>query len=321
MTFGSRHCTFVDESRSIKASSNFHGASTRRLDVTIWYPSGVTLDQQRTWPLILYSHGTWDHAESATYITQGLALHGYVVIAPNYPLTSCTSFTGIERPDVSDVADQIKDVTYLIDRMLADDFFAASIAAGKIGIMGHSLGAVTSYFATFGTPTRDRRIAATALTGAGDPLRAAANPNLNLATLLDAAASVPTLFLAGEHDLFARMTGDPYAAYERIAGPKYQAMIKGGVHSWFHDSDAPPADGKNPDCLFFENLQPAMEVPGCDERVPLIGRQRQGEITLSAVRSFFDAYLTDNAAALEQLRRFDQQFRDVDLRYDIQPAT
>jgi hypothetical protein len=111
------------------------------------------------------------------------------------------------------------------------------------------------------------------------------------------------------------MTGDPYTAYHRIAKPKYAVMIKGAVHSWFHDADAPPASGKNPDCLFFEAMQPGMKVPGCDERVSLIGPARQHEIMLDALLGFFDGYLQGDGAALERLREIGERFQEAELTY------
>lgn len=193
-------------------------------------------------------------------------------------------------------------MSFLLDCLLDDVALAPLIDGGRIGLMGHSLGAATNYFATFDSRTRDRRIGALVFTGAGDPVRAATNPRLQLDAAFEP-VSVPALFLAGEYALFAPMTGEPYAAYARCAPPKYRLLIRGGVHTWFHDSEDQPADGRNPDRLFFERLQLGMKVPECEERVPLI-RAKQQAAHASSGSPFFDGYLNCDPGALEALREF-----------------
>jgi predicted dienelactone hydrolase len=324
---GIRRETFIDQSRPIKASFGFGGAPARRLDVVIWYPAeggdpkATPVDnapraKDGPWPLVIYSHGTWGYADNASYLCEALAHHGYVVAAPNYPLTSQTSSTKVQGPDISDVVNQIRDVSFVVDQLLADPSFGAAIDKGKIAAMGHSLGAVTSYFKSFGGQMRDPRIAATVLLGAADPVQAALSTDMGLAGTQHAAVSVPTLFISAEKDILARMMGRPYAAYARLEKPKYEVMIKRGVHVWFHDGNEQPADGKNPDCLFFERQNAKMVVPGCEERGPLIGAAKQQEITLAATRDFLDAYLKNDSKAHDRLRALGKQFPDISLIYE-----
>ena len=132
-----------------------------------------------------------------------------------------------------------------------------------------------------------------------------------------AAVSVPVMFLTAEKDVFARTTGRPYAAFARVEGPKYQVMVKRGAHVWFHDGyDAAPADHKNPDCLWFEKYIPGMVMPGCEERVPLIGAARQQELSRAALHDFFDGYLKQDAKALGRLKAMGRITKDVDVRWD-----
>lgn len=131
-----------------------------------------------------------------------------------------------------------------------------------------------------------------------------------------AAVSVPVLFLSAEKDIFARTTGRPHAAYARLEKPKYEIMVRHGTHVWFRDNTDQPAGDKNPDCLFFERHMPQVTMPGCEERVPLIGPERQQAITRAAVLTFFDAYLKQDAEALARLRRFDKDHPDTELLKD-----
>jgi predicted dienelactone hydrolase len=316
---GLRQASFVDQSRPVKATNGFAGAPVRRIDVMIWYPAAKAVEAGKEtplasggpWPLVIYSHGTNGYPNNDMHMVNELVRHGYVVAAPAYPLSSTQTYTHITMTDISDVINQTKDIHFIIDRLLADPFFARAIDPKRIGTTGHSLGAVTSYFASFGVQTRDPRIVATALIGAGDPVQTALTGDMGLAGTQHAAVSVPTLFLTGEKDIFARTTGRPHAAYSRIEAPKYEVLVRGGTHVWFRDNTDQPPDNKNPDCLFFERYK--MTMPGCEERTPLIDPALQKQITRAAVLSFFDAYLKHDAAALARLQQLDKEFPAVEL--------
>ena len=304
-----RQLSLVDGSRPIKASMGFAGSATRRLDVRIWYPAGPG-----RFPLIIYSHGTFGSADNAMHLVEHLVHHGYVVAAPDYPLTSNAAFTKVRFADISDVAQQTRDVKFIIDRLLADPVFGPLIDPAKIGTTGHSLGAVTSYFSSFGQQTRDPRIAATALIAGGDPVEAALMSDMGLLGTGHAAVRVPALFLSAEKDVFAAITGRPYASYSRVEGPKTEVMIKGGVHVWFRGRPEVLPDGKNPDCLFFERTMPGQVMPGCETRGGLIDPMRQQAITRDALLAFFDGYLRGDAKALARLRGLGRTWREVSVR-------
>jgi predicted dienelactone hydrolase len=306
----------IDESRPIMASAGFAGAPQRRLDVIVWYPARtagekVPVAPGAPRPLVIYSHGTWGQPDNAMYLVGHLVRHGYVVAAPTYPLSSSVAFTRIDRPDIRDVVNQVGDLGFLIDRLLAEPFLKPAIDPAAIGTTGHSLGGVTSYFASFGGRLRDPRIVATAPIGAGDPVQSALTADMGLAGTAHAEAPVPTLFLSAEKDVFARSTGRPHAAYARIAGPKYEVLVKGGTHVWFRDGNERPADGKNPDCLFFETWTPNVIMPGCEARGGLIAPERQKEIARTALLAFFDAYLKGDSAALARLRGLDRELAGI----------
>jgi len=303
--------SYVDETRGIKATMGFAGSETRRLDIQVWYPQG-----EGPFPLIIYTHGTFGYATNAMHFVNALVEAGYVVAAANYPLTSRDAFTKIKFADISDTSEQVKDVSFIIDSLLADPELGKLIDGDRIGTTGHSLGGVTSYFASFGARTRDPRIKATAPIAGGDPVQTALDNQMGFNGAGHSAASVPVLFLQADKDVFARMTGRPYAAYARVEGPKYQILLKGGYHIAFRDGDEQHPDGKNPDCLFFEKNMPGMTIPGCEEAGEFMAPARQQEITRTALVTFFDAYLKDDGVALERLRGLDDGLEDVELYYE-----
>lgn len=310
--------TFVDESRSIEAAFEFPGTPERRVDVTVWFPDasvdGAGSTGGAPWPLIVYSHGTYGYPANAMHFVDHLVRNGYIVAAPTFPLTSRESFTGIPMAAAKDVANQPADVSFVVDQLLQDDKFGPLIDAGKIGVAGHSLGAVTGYFLTYGAQIRDPRIGANAMLGGGDPVQAVLSSDLGFDGVMHAPVPVPSLFLSAEHDVFANLTGRPFAAYSRVEPPKHEVFIRGGNHIWFRDGKEKHPDGKNPDCLFFELNAPGMQVPGCQAPVKLVDPDVQKEITRSALLNFFDAYLKGDASALAELRRTGDQFPAAEIR-------
>ncbi len=323
---GVRHITLTDESRAIKASMGFAGSTVRRIDVTLWYPAetrpGDSAENAAPAkgppaPLIIYSHGTYGRADNAMHLVNHLVRAGYIVAAPDYPLSSRAAYTKISGADPTDVVNQVKDLHFIIDKLLADGTVSPLFDHDRIATMGHSLGAVTSYFASFAGGVRDPRIKATVLLGAGDPVQAALSANMGLTYTWNAAASVPVLFMSAEHDVFARITGRPYAAYMRLEKPKYEVMVAGGVHGWFREGTPLPADGSNPDCLFFKTgAASAFKPAGCDKRGGFIAQARQMEITRIAVREFLDGYLKGDAAQLKRLRKLHSALPETEIRFE-----
>src|SRR5205085_7041481 len=147
-----------------------------------------------------------------------------------------------------------------------------------------------------------------------DPVQSALQSSVGMEGVQHAPVSVPTLFVSGERDMFAATTGRPHAAFSRIEPPKYEVMIKGGVHLWFGDGANVPAGGANPDCQFFAQAAPERQPPACRTKAPLIDPQREKLITRTAVADFFDAYLKKDAAALARLRAIGKTFPEASLQ-------
>ena len=94
--------TFVDDSRPTKANDSFAGAPNRTLHTTIYYPAlgkpGDTVTADATpdrkhgpYPLILYSHGSNSFGAEYEPLLRQWASAGYVVAAPDYPLSNKNS--------------------------------------------------------------------------------------------------------------------------------------------------------------------------------------------------------------------------------------
>jgi len=250
------------------------------------------------------------------HLVNHLVQAGYIVAAPDYPLSSRAAYTKITAIDPSDVANQAQDIAFIIDQLLLDNELSRLLNPNKIATLGHSLGAVTSYFASFGSNVRDPRIKATVLLGGGDPVQAALSTGgMGLIGNWHTPISVPTLFLSAERDPFALFTGRPYAAYSRLEKPKYEVMIKGGVHIWFRDGNDQPADGSNPDCPMLKGFRPGVVLPGC-EKAKLTTPARQQDITRIAVGDFLGGYLNGDKGRLKHLRQLGRTLPEADVVYE-----
>ncbi|MFV2090924.1 MAG: alpha/beta hydrolase family protein, partial [Pseudomonadales bacterium] len=155
---GNAELTLVDDSRPTKENDDYPGAENRTLITTIWYPEG---GESEPHPLVIYSHGFMSSREGGNYLARALASHGYVVAAADYPLTHMGAPGG---PEVSDVSNQPGDVSFLIDTLLGleDDEkpFTGEIDQMRIGVMGLSLGGLTSTLVAYHPRWRDKRIRA-----------------------------------------------------------------------------------------------------------------------------------------------------------------
>jgi predicted dienelactone hydrolase len=162
---------------------------TRTLETTIFYPrvevGGCGAPSRalarffpgvRRWaPLILFSHGLGAPLFFYRTLLTEWARAGYVVAAPEYPLSNFSvagpgTPPGNRSAGFDDVVNQPDDAKFVIDRVISEDS-TNDLAGGKIdptriGASGHSLGAMTTYGLAYINSGRDPRIeAAIAMSG------------------------------------------------------------------------------------------------------------------------------------------------------------
>ncbi len=131
------------------------------LSVSLWYPTASTAkpislgetpafvgfpvirDAQPTpapHPLIVLSHGYGGSWRNLAWLAGELAGRGYVVAAPDHPGT--TTFD-MQSSDIVALWQRPRDISRVIDTLLADPALAGSISPDRIGAIGHSLGGWT----------------------------------------------------------------------------------------------------------------------------------------------------------------------------------
>lgn len=326
---------FEDTSRPTMANGSFPGAPTRTLVTEIWYPTAASNNAPATvirdaplaraarpYPLVIYSHGFMSTRTGGAYLARHLASYGYVVAAPDFPLTNGSAPGG---PNIFDLANQPGDVSFLIDQLLAlsavpDGLLAGAIDRERIGLTGLSLGGSTTFLAAFHPTLRDPRV------------RAAA-PVAGVACFLGrdfyGSTKLPLLILHGEIDRIVAYQQNAVFAFQQANAPKYLVTILGGSHTGFTNGDL-FENLNNPDdlgCVALRGSIPTDESDGSFAEAlggsaagiimgncpmacvgPRLGPRsirpsRQHALTILSVFPFFEATLRGNSSARQFLER------------------
>ena len=324
----------VDATRPTMPSGPSPGLPRRSLVTEIWYPAAPSagapaLGQRNAaldtsggkYPLVVYSHGFSDQRTGGGYLGRHLASHGYIVAAPDFPLTHLGVAGG---PNGADLVNQPGDVSFIIDTLLADkpdNRFAGAVDAQRIGLAGLSLGGLTTSLATFHPALHDRRVRA-AVTVAGPACRFSEKFYDN--------ADVPLLLLHGDIDAIVAYEENSVYGYGKANAPKYLMTIVGGSHTAFTELASAIIDQlENPDELGCQTLgggpprddppeeSPATDLGGEENGIidgvcpdscrgfypPAVRGPRQRQLTILGAYPFFEAYLrgrSEMQAFLEQ---------------------
>lgn len=130
----------------------------RDLAVTVWYPAGpggepVLVGDNRAFkgtpasknaplaqgrfPLVVLSHGSGGRVQGMGWLATELAQAGFIVAGPNHPGTTSGDSTPDDSPKLWE---RTQDLSALIDRFTTDPEWTGVIDAGRIGVVGFSLG-------------------------------------------------------------------------------------------------------------------------------------------------------------------------------------
>ena len=166
MPVGLQTLAFEDPARQ-----NWSGTGARPLSAVLWYPAdpaahevdmeigifrvgrtardAVVSPKHERYPLILLSHGTGGAAAGVSWLARALAAQGYVVAAPNHH-----GNTGAEpvQPLQGTLIwwDRPRDLSVLLDRLLAHPQWGRRIDPTRIGVGGFSIGGYSA-LASVGT--------------------------------------------------------------------------------------------------------------------------------------------------------------------------
>lgn len=187
---------------------------------------------------MVFAHGINASGADDEPLLRQWAAAGYVIAAASFPLSHHDAPGGAT---IGNYPDQPGDVSYVITAMLRLDHSAAGgfhdlLDTSRIGVVGHSLGAVTVLGAAYNSCCADRRIrAAVSIDGVEIPFgtgRFFTGPR------------IPLLLLHGDADQTV-----PYVSSQHLFGdaptPKFFVTLHGAPHTAFRQandatSPAPP---------------------------------------------------------------------------------
>jgi dienelactone hydrolase len=311
---GERQLELVDTSRTTEANGSYAGAAERRLPTRVWYPAtapaaGAAPAADGPYPLVGYAHGYSSSNGEGAVVGGHLASHGYVVVAPTFPLSNGAAPGG---PTIGDMTSQPGDLDFAMDAVASGVLgadLAASVDGGTRAIAGLSLGGGTVLIAAYHPRWRLPDVAAAVALA---PFSCVFGSDFF-------SASVPMLMLAGDADMLVRLDSGPRRSFERAVPPVTLATLSGGNHVGFLGIDVPGptnadaavgcpvigAGGGNAAGGFAalaskleEGAGPgAVHAAGCTEGVcqeelpQTMSAERQVEITRAAALAHFEAVL------------------------------
>lgn len=248
------------------------------------------------YPVVVHSHGLGGSREASTYILQAVAEAGYVVVAMQHAGSDSALLQGGGRP-VGEAAlvaagragmtgeaarGRYGDLPFVLDQLAKDPALKGKADFSRIGMSGHSFGALAT------------------LTAAGQRLAAAP---------ADTEFAEPRIKAAIAYSPNKPRGDDPRQAFARVKTPM--------LH-FTGTADTTPFDlEKNP----FERTAPFQAIVGADQYLVVLdgadhalfggrraqagqlkpGDQAQMEIVKAETIRFWDAYLKGDKAALAAL--------------------
>jgi dienelactone hydrolase len=262
--------------------------------------------------------------DEVEYLAKRLATRGYVVAAPEFPLTNLTTPGGARFVDL---ANQPRDVSFVIDQLeahhgAADSLLFGAIDKKRIALSGTSLGGATTLLATYHPKLRDPRVVA-AVSFAG--LAAAFTDKMY------AAGSARVLLLHGVIDALLDYQANAVAAHQRAAGRAGLITFATGTHTGFAGSaallDSLTHNVDTVGCKAIASATPKPEeivdlvkaLGGADAGVQIpvmpppcatnplpdgMKPQRQAQLTMLAATSFFELHFASDAIARASACRF-----------------
>ncbi len=227
--------TLVDTRRSTEGWGPRPQEPSRTLVTTIFYPAagsassrspGIGAAPDRSngpYPLIVFAHGLGSDPLQYRKLLSYWAAAGFVVAAPQFPLTNDHTSGG---PDAGDVVNQPGDMSFVVTSVLDASAHPNTTLSGlvdpnEVGAAGHSNGAITTLGLIANTCCKDQRVKA-AVVMAGDEVPFSDGT-------YEMAATPPLLLVHGTAD---QLLPYPLAIgmFNAARGPKGLLTIHGGGH-------------------------------------------------------------------------------------------
>jgi pimeloyl-ACP methyl ester carboxylesterase len=201
----------VDTSRPT-VSLGHEISQSRALTTIVWYPQ---VAGRR--PLVVFAHGFEVGPSPYVTLLEAWASHGYVVAAPEFPLTD-SAIAG-SNLDEGDISNQPADLRYVTDSLVAASSpLSARIDPARVAVAGHSDGSESALAASITPPP------------SGQPAyRALIAMSVQQLPDVSHTANPPMLVTQGDADTI-NPPAYGYQVYTQGSSPKYLLVLKGGGH-------------------------------------------------------------------------------------------
>jgi predicted dienelactone hydrolase len=221
-TFTVQHEEFIDPGRPTAELGDPAYSIERVLPTDVYVP-----DSSTPRPLIMFSHGYHGAPRKFTQLFEAWARAGYMVAAPQFPMTADR---GEPYDSVGDFVNQPEDISFVLTQLI-DGPLGSRVDSERVGAAGLSLGGATTYGLIESPCCRDDRIKAAAVFDAVRiPIQEPFEKN-----------RIPLLIAHIDSDLAA-----PYEtaqqAYAESAPPKWLLTFSGGIHAEAYENTPSPHD-------------------------------------------------------------------------------
>ena len=219
---GFRRVTVINTAAGTPARGPSPARGDRVLPTSIWFPArgtGASTALPGPYPLVVFAHGFNTTPALYAPLLRELAAAGYVVAAPEFPI-SASGLPGAPRED--DLHNQPLDIRATISAMLDLDsrpgWLSRRLLRREIAVIGHSDGGETVAGNLLVAPDHDRRIRAAVVLAGQLPTWGQFEP-----------AHVPTLVVQGSADTI-NPPALSHSLYARLAAPKWYLDVIGATH-------------------------------------------------------------------------------------------
>jgi dienelactone hydrolase len=222
--------TLVDPLRGTPANGSYAGASDRTLETVVSFPTQSGRALEGPLPLVVFATGYGGTATNYAGLYDHWVRAGYVVAAPNFPLSREDAPGGTSG---ADLASQAGDIGFVCSEVLRlarsrDSELYGLVDRDRVALAGKSFGAITMFDAGYNPSEQVPSVKAViAMTGV-----ATDGPQFE-------AIDTPLLLVHGDQDTLVPSSASR-AVYERAQSPKFLVELFGVDHvSAFHGGASP----------------------------------------------------------------------------------
>lgn len=246
----------------------FDASRNRQVPCRVYYPEDSG-NSDALWPVVAFGHGFTITANDYSWLGEGLANAGYVVILPN------TETQLLPPPNHNAFGlDLVFAATAVVELGNDSESVFFNKIAPAIAVMGHSMGGGATYVGV----SQSANVQATITFAAAET-----NPSAIAAASL---VTVPSLVIASEEDCVTPLNTNQQLIYNALSGTKMFVELDKADHCNYADGGTLCELGEGLACLGFG---------------PFLSRQQQQTRTLQLTKLFLNRYLKNNCAAGDQL--------------------